>query len=112
LYLIQEDVLSVTDVDDAVSWGPGLRWGIMGPNLQFHLAGGAGGMKHFFEGVFTGLAPVMDNLGNPRITPDLKQRVTEGVLQEAGKRTVEQLANDENEQLLGLLRLRTRPAAV
>jgi carnitine 3-dehydrogenase len=108
LYLIQEGVLSVADVDDAVSWGPGLRWGIIGPNLQFHLAGGAGGMKHFFEGVFTGLAPVMANLGNPRITPDLMQRVTEGVLQEAGKRTVEQLANGENEQLLGLLRIRTQ----
>jgi 3-hydroxyacyl-CoA dehydrogenase len=111
LYLIEQDVLSVTDVDDAVSWGPGLRWGIMGPNLQFHLAGGAGGMKHFMEGVFTGLAPVMDNLGNPQITPELKQKVTEGVLQEAGKRSVEQIANGENEQLLGLLRIRTQAAS-
>jgi 3-hydroxyacyl-CoA dehydrogenase len=108
LYLIQEDVLSVADVDDAVSWGPGLRWGIIGPNLQFHLAGGAGGMKHFMEGVFAGLAPVMDNLGNPKITPELKQKVTEGVLAEAGKRGVEQIANSENEQLLGLLRIRTQ----
>ena len=108
LYLIQEDVLSVADVDDAVSWGPGLRWGIIGPNLQFHLAGGAGGMKHFMEGVFTGLAPVMDNLGNPRITPELKQKVTEGVLAEASKRSVEQIANSENEQLLSLLRMRTQ----
>ncbi len=108
LYLIEQDVLSVADVDDAVSWGPGLRWGIIGPNLQFHLAGGAGGMKHFMEGVFTGLAPVMDNLGNPRVTPELKQKVTEGVLQEAGKRSVEQIANSENEQLLGLLRIRTQ----
>src|SRR6202162_6341191 len=33
LYLIQEEVLSVADVDDAVCWGPGLRWGIMGPNF-------------------------------------------------------------------------------
>jgi 3-hydroxyacyl-CoA dehydrogenase len=111
LYLIEQDVLSVADVDDAVSWGPGLRWGIIGPNLQFHLAGGAGGMKHFMEGVFTGLAPVMDNLGNPRVTPELKQKVTEGVLQEAGKRSVEQIANSENEQLLGLLRIRTRAAS-
>jgi carnitine 3-dehydrogenase len=111
LYLIQEDVLSVADVDDAVSWGPGLRWGIIGPNLQFHLAGGAGGMKHFMEGVFTGLAPVMDNLGNPRITPELKQKVTEGVLAEASKRSVEQIANSENEQLLGLLRIRTQAAS-
>jgi hypothetical protein len=42
----------------------------------------------------------------------LKQKVAAGVLQEAGKRSVEQLAKGEDEQLLGLLRLRAQPAAV
>ena len=57
--MIEQDVLSVADADAAVSWGPGLRWAIMGPNLQFHVGGGAGGIKHFLEGVFAGLvAPV------------------------------------------------------
>src|SRR5580658_9390955 len=37
MYLIQQGVLSVADADDAVSYGPGLRWGVMGPSLQFHL---------------------------------------------------------------------------
>jgi carnitine 3-dehydrogenase len=109
LYLIEQDVLSVADADAAVSWGPGLRWGIMGPNLQFHLAGGAGGIKHFFEGVFAGLTPLLSALGNPQVTPELKQKVTEGVLAEAGDRTVEQLAKDENERLVGLLALRAQP---
>jgi 3-hydroxyacyl-CoA dehydrogenase len=108
LYLIEQDVLSVADADDAVSWGPGLRWGIMGPNLQFHLAGGAGGIKHFFEGVFAGMAPMLNNLGNPQITPELKRKVTDGVLEEAANRSVEQLASEENEILLGLLRLRVQ----
>ena len=62
------------EADDAVRWGPGLRWGIMGANLQFHLAGGAGGIKHFLEGVFVGLSPVMNALGNPKITPDSRKR--------------------------------------
>jgi carnitine 3-dehydrogenase len=109
LYLIEQDVLSVADADAAVSWGPGLRWGIMGPSLQFHLAGGAGGIKHFFEGVFAGLTPLLGALGNPQVTPELKQRVTEGVLAEAGDRSVEQLAKDENERLVGLLALRAQP---
>jgi carnitine 3-dehydrogenase len=109
LYLIEQDVLSVADADAAVSWGPGLRWGIMGPSLQFHLAGGAGGIKHFFEGVFAGLTPLLGALGNPQVTPELKQKVTEGVLAEAGDRTVEQLAKDENERLVGLLALRAQP---
>ena len=95
MYLIEQDVLSVADADAAVSWGPGLRWGIMGPNLQYHVGGGAGGIKHFLEGVFAGLSPLFGTLGNPRITPDLKRTIAEGVLQEAGGRTVEQLAQEE-----------------
>src|SRR3954470_7171705 len=45
MYLIQHDVLSVEDADVAVSYGPGPRWGVMGPSLQWHLGGGAGGIK-------------------------------------------------------------------
>ena len=108
LYLIQQNVVSVADADTAVSWGPGLRWGIMGPNLQFHLGGGPGGMKHFMEGVFTGLAPVFNALGNPDVTPAFKQTVIDGVLQEAANRSVEQLAKEENDMLVGLLALRTK----
>ena len=48
-YLIEQGVLSVAEADDAVSYGPGLRWGVMGPSLQWHLGGGAGGIKHFME---------------------------------------------------------------
>jgi carnitine 3-dehydrogenase len=106
MYLIEQDVLSVADADAAVSWGPGLRWGIMGPNLQYHVGGGAGGIRHFLEGVFAGLSPVFDSLGNPRITPELKQTIAGGVLEEAGNRSVEQLAKEEDELLVGLLRLR------
>jgi len=109
LYLIQEGVLSVADADDAVSWGPGLRWGVMGPSLQFHLGGGTGGMQHFIEH----LLPVMSSglwkaLGNPTITPELQRTLIEGVQQEAGTRSVEQLAQEENELLVGLLSLRAR----
>ena len=106
LYLIEQGVVSVADADAAVSWGPGLRWGLMGPNLQFHLAGGAGGIEHFFAGVFEGLLPVFKTLGDPKITPELKQKVAQGVLAEAGDRSVEQLAVEENRMLVALLGVR------
>ncbi len=47
LYLIQQGVLSVADADVAVSYGPGPRWGVMGPSLQWHLGGGPGGIPPF-----------------------------------------------------------------
>jgi len=108
LYLIQHGVLSVADADDAVSWGPGLRWGVMGPSLQWHVGGGAGGIKHFMEHLMDPLAGMMKSLGTPEITPDLKHAVVDAVLKEAGHRSVEQLAHDENEVLVGLLRLRAQ----
>jgi 3-hydroxyacyl-CoA dehydrogenase len=49
VYLIEQGVLDVADSDAAACWGPGLRWGLMGPNLLFHLAGGEGGIQHFME---------------------------------------------------------------
>ena len=106
MYLIEQGVLSVADADDAVSWGPGLRWGVMGPSLQWHVGGGAGGIEHFMEHLMDPLAGMMKALGDPAVTPELKRTISEGVLQEAGNRSVEQLAHEENEQLIGLLQLR------
>jgi len=109
-YLIQEGVLSVADADDAVSFGPGLRWGVMGPSLQWHVGGGAGGIKHFMEHLMDPLGGMMKTLGKPQITPALKKTIADGVLKEAADRSVEQLAKEENEVLLGLLRLRSQHA--
>jgi 3-hydroxyacyl-CoA dehydrogenase/sugar lactone lactonase YvrE len=106
LYLIQQGVLSVADADTAVSDGPGLRWGVMGPSLQWHLGGGAGGINHFAEHLLDPLVGLMRALEMPEVTAELKQSIINGVLQEAGGRPVGQLANEENEVLLGLLSLR------
>jgi 3-hydroxyacyl-CoA dehydrogenase len=110
-YLIQQGVLSVSDADDAVSYGPGLRWGVMGPSLQWHLGGGAGGIKHFMDHLMDPLAGLMKALGTPDVTPELKKTIADGVLQIAGNRSVEQLAHEENEKLVGLLNLRTHSDA-
>src|SRR5215813_4057213 len=103
MYLIQEGVLSVSDADDAVSYGPGLRWGVMGPSLQWHLGGGAGGIKHFMDHLMDPLVGMIKTLGTPDVTPELKKTIAEGVLRIAGNRSVEQLAHEENETLVGLL---------
>jgi 3-hydroxyacyl-CoA dehydrogenase len=110
-YLISQGVLSVADADDAVSWGPGLRWGVMGPSLQWHLGGGAGGIKHFMEHLMGPLEAMWKTLGSPEVTPALKQTITQGVLGEAGNRSVEQLADEENSQLIELIRLRSKASS-
>jgi len=106
LYLIEHDVLSVEDADTAVCFGPGVRWGVMGQSLQWHVGGGAGGIQHFMEHLMVPLEGMMKSLGVPNVTPELKQKVIDGVMRETSGRAVEQLANDENRVIVGLLRLR------
>jgi 3-hydroxyacyl-CoA dehydrogenase len=106
VYLIDQGVLSVTDADAAVSWGPGLRWGLMGPNLLFHLAGGQGGIQHFMEHLAGPMTTWWKDLGNPEFTPELKNKIVEGVLAEAGNQSIDELAEERDRLLLGLLALR------
>src|ERR1700754_4840680 len=106
VYLIDQGVLSVTDADAAVSWGPGLRWGLMGPNLLFHLAGGQGGIQHFMEHLAGPMTTWWKDLGNPEFTPDLKEKIVQGVLTEAGNQSIDELAEERDRLLLGLLALR------
>jgi carnitine 3-dehydrogenase len=110
VYLIGQGVLDVADSDDAVSWGPGLRWGVMGPNLLWHLGGGAGGIEHFMETLMDPLADMWKSLGNPELTPELKRTIVDGVHQEAAGRSVEQLAADRDAMLLALQRVRANYA--
>jgi carnitine 3-dehydrogenase len=110
LYLIQQGVLSVADADDAVSYGPGLRWGVMGPSLQWHLGGGAGGIRHFMEHLMDPMAGLMKALGTPDVTVELKRTITEGVSEIAAGRSVEQLAQEEDELLVKLIKLRAQHA--
>jgi 3-hydroxyacyl-CoA dehydrogenase len=108
VYLISEGVVDVADADTAVCWGPGLRWGVMGPTLLFHLGGGQGGIEHFFD-QFTGpMTAWWKVLGNPQITPELRKTVTAGVLKEASSRSLDVLALQRDEVLLGLLKLRAK----
>src|ERR1700744_2012233 len=106
VYLIDQGVLSVADADAAVSWGPGLRWGLMGPNLLFHLAGGQGGIQHFMEHLAGPMTTWWKDLGNPEFTPELKEKFVQGVLPEAGNQSSDELAGERDKLLLGLLALR------
>jgi 3-hydroxyacyl-CoA dehydrogenase len=112
LYLIQQGVVSVEDADIAVSYGLGLRWGVMGPSLQWHLGGGAGGIQQFVEQFMDGFVGLMKKLEMPEVTPALRQTVIDGVLKEANGQSVEQLAEAENKVVLELLALRKKAGRI
>ena len=107
-YLIAEDVLSAADVDDALSWGPGLRWGIMGNMMLNHLGGGPGGIEHFFHQFAGPMTASWKTLGSPVLTPEIQNKLVDGVHAEIGSRTIGELEAERDELLLGLLELRAK----
>ena len=109
VHLIDQGVLNVADADAAVCWGPGLRWGAMGPSLLFHLGGGDGGIQHFIEHLSGPMAALWKDLGPlTDFTPEITHTIIDGVLSEANGRSLEQLARERDDVLLGLLRLRAQ----
>jgi 3-hydroxyacyl-CoA dehydrogenase len=107
-HLVAEGVVSATDVDAALSWGPGLRWGVMGCLLLNHLGGGEGGIEHFFEQFAGPMNASWKALGQPVLTPEVQKRLIDSVRAEAGSRSIDDLAAERDEMLLGLLELRAR----
>jgi 3-hydroxyacyl-CoA dehydrogenase len=107
-HLVAEDVVSAADVDTALCWGPGLRWGIMGQLMLNHLGGGQGGIEHFFQ-QFTGpMTAWWKVLGNPELTAEVQKKLIDGVHAEVGSRSIDQLASERDEVLLGLIELRNK----
>jgi 3-hydroxyacyl-CoA dehydrogenase len=109
-YLVAEGVVSATDVDTALCWGPGLRWGIMGNMMLNHLGGGSGGIEHFFHQFAGPMTAWWKTLGSPVLTPDVQKKLIDSVHTEIGSRTIEELEAERDEVLLGLIELRKKVA--
>jgi 3-hydroxyacyl-CoA dehydrogenase len=107
-YLVAEGVVSAADVDTALCWGPGLRWGIMGNMMLNHLGGGQGGIEHFFQ-QFTGPSTAWWKvLGQPILTHEVQRTLIDSVHAEVGSRSIAELEAQRDEVLLGLIELRNK----
>jgi len=109
VHLVAEGVVSVADADAAVAFGPGLRWALMGPHLTFHLAGGEGGMTHFMDHLAPAVQSWMDDLGTTRLTPEVQRMIIEGVVQEAGARSIGDLQKWRDRKLIDILKVSATP---
>jgi 3-hydroxyacyl-CoA dehydrogenase len=105
-YLVAEGVVSAADADTALSWGPGLRWGVMGNMTLNHLGGGPGGIEHFFQQFAGPMTAWWKTLGSPVLTPEVQKKLIDSVHAEVGSRSIAELEAERDKVLLGLLELR------
>jgi len=105
LHMIDSGQATVQQIDDAITYGPGLRWAIMGPMLTFHLGGGRGGMAHTLDHFGPALLQPWTRLAAPELTPRLRELVVTGVGESVGDATVQQLEQRRDDFLADLLLL-------
>ncbi len=77
--LVDRGIASVTDIDTAIAYGPGLRWAVLGPFVNQHLSGGPGGLAHNIEHLGPPMVAWWDDLRQPDLTPELAARLVAGV---------------------------------
>lgn len=106
VYLVEQGVASVAEIDAALCNGPGLRWALMGPHMTYHLGGGEGGIAGYLAHLGPSQVRRWQSLGTPSLDENVQQRIIEGVAEEAAGRTIAQLEERRDEGLLALLRAR------
>ena len=104
VYLVEQGYASVADIDRAMSGGPGLRWAFMGPHMTYHLGGGSGGIAHYFDILGASQTRRWAALGSPRFDDETKATIVAGVEEEAGGRSLDELAEARDATLLRMLK--------
>lgn len=113
--LVMKGVCTIEDADKAVTYGPGLRWAIMGPSLVFELGGGEGHidglMKHLNPSISLWLHDMADFKDFPEEFPEIARKGVE----EALKNRPQEIGNDDqslaeyrDKMLISLLKLHNK----
>jgi carnitine 3-dehydrogenase len=103
-HLVSSGVASVADVDAAIAHGPGLRWALLGPFLNLHLSGGAGGIGALFEKpLWQATEGMWRDLGTVTVDTELGKQVTAGVADELRSLPEGDVVRQRDEVLIALL---------
>jgi carnitine 3-dehydrogenase len=109
--LVRRGVVTVEDVDRAVSLGPGLRWAAMGPHLIYELGGGPGGIREHMRHLTGAKEGMLRDLASWTAFPsDAADALESGIEAEKGGRGYEELCR-ERDELLAALVIARRAAA-
>ncbi|MGF7184616.1 carnitine 3-dehydrogenase [Desulfitispora alkaliphila] len=105
LHLVNDGVATTEEIDDAITYGAGLRWAQMGPFLTFHLAGGDQGMRHMLRQFGPALKLPWTKLEAPELTEELKEKIITGCEENAGDATIKDLENKRDHFLVNVQNL-------
>jgi carnitine 3-dehydrogenase len=104
LWLVHDDVATVAEVDDAIRFGAGLRWAVMGTFLTYRMAGGEAGLRHFMAQFGPALAlPWTKLVDVPELTPEFMHKLAVQSDAQAQGMSVPELERRRDDCLVALL---------
>ncbi|MEO0361334.1 MAG: carnitine 3-dehydrogenase, partial [Pseudomonadota bacterium] len=104
LWLLHDGVATAAELDDAIRFGPGLRWAQMGTMQTFHLAGGEGGMRAMLAMFGPCLKWPWTKLTDvPDLTDEFVERVGDQCDEQAGGRSARDLERIRDDNLVAIL---------
>jgi carnitine 3-dehydrogenase len=104
LHLVNDGIATTGELDEAIIYGPGLRWAFMGTNLTYHLAGGESGMRHMLEQFGPALKLPWTKLEAPELTNSLIDKMVEGTQAQAHNRSIKELERLRDNCLISVMR--------
>jgi carnitine 3-dehydrogenase len=103
--LVLRGVATVSDVDKAVRYGPGLRWAAMGPHLLYDLGGGAEGIVGHVEHLAAVKEGMLRDLATwTTFPPQTGPALEAGLTEEKSGRTYDELVAERDALLVAYLR--------
>lgn len=102
--LVLRGVISVDELDRAVSLGPAIGWAAAGPHLTYHLAAGEGGIRSFTQHLLASFEGWWQQLAHwAQLDPE-QQRVLIQAIEKSYKGKVEFLREARDRRLSAILR--------
>ena len=106
VWLVANDYATVGDVEDALRFGPALKWAIQGQYSSFHTTGGEGGFANFLHHFSPGMMKRWATFETPDLAdPGLQQKLTDQLQQYLQSRTVDEVSATQDKYLIALLSL-------
>lgn len=113
LWLVRDGIATTEEIDNAIRYGFGLRWGQMGLFETYRIAGGEGGMAHFIAQFGPCLSwPWTKLMDVPELTPELIDAIGSQSDAQSGHLSVRELERLRDTNLISMMRaLRGRGSA-
>lgn len=106
LWLVNDGVATTEEIDDAITYGFGLRWAQMGLFETYRTAGGDGGFRHFIEQ----FGPTLDwpwtkLTDTPDFTPELVDTIVAQSDAQSGMHELRDLERIRDRNVVGFLKV-------